>query len=103
MNAGVSQMQYEQVIPGELSSLEKKILLEVRTMKQVDPTFPITKASLARRFGESGREVREALRHLHNSLHLVGPLVLDSQDVELTQLGEEFADQLADDGVVPQE
>ena len=87
-------MQYEQVIPGQLPNLEKMILLEVRTMKQVAPTLPITRASLAWRFGKRSATFTTVL-------NLVGPLLLDLHDVQLTQLGEELADQLADDGRVP--
>ena len=87
-------MQYQQVTPGDLTDLEKSIILELRVMKRVDPAFPVTRSCLSRKVGKQPKEVQAALWRLHKDLHLVGPLVLDPRNIELTQLGEELADQL---------
>ncbi len=87
-------MQHQEVTPEDLTDLEKNILLEVRMVKRVDPTFPVTRLDLSRRLGRQRRDIQAALSHLHEEFHLVGPLVLDPQDVELTAQGEVLAEEL---------
>lgn len=93
-------MQHQEVAPADLSLLEKSIVLELPMTKRVDPTFPVTKAELAHRLHREGGEIVAALFHLHVDSHLVGPLVLDLQNIELTKLGEELAKQLNGAAVV---
>ena len=83
-----------QISPGDLNELERAVILELRWIKQVDPTFPVTRQCLSRKVGRKGKEVQAALSHLYENFHLVGPLVLDPRNIELTELGEELADQI---------
>ncbi len=88
-------MAEEEVRPEDLTDLEKDIVLWLRMMKSVDPYFPITKLSLARKFGRSRGEIEAAATHLHEDLSLIGPLIYDPQDIQLTEYGEKIADQLS--------
>jgi hypothetical protein len=83
-----------QINPGDLSELERAVILELRWLKRVDPAFPVTRQCLARKVRRGGKEVQAALSHLYENFHLVGPLVLDPRNIELTELGEELADQI---------
>ncbi len=92
------RMDKDRIAPEDLSELEKSILLEVRTVKRFDPDYPVARSLLARRFGKSGKEVQLALSRLHGDFGLIGPLVLDPRNVELTAQGEVLADVLQKDG-----
>jgi hypothetical protein len=87
-------MQYEQVTTVDLSLLEKSVPFELRMMKRVDPSLPVTKADLAKRLHRQRGEIFEALHYLDEDFRLVGPLVLDLQNIELTELGEELPKRL---------
>ena len=87
-------MQHQEVTPADLSLLEKSILFELRMMKWGDPTFPVSKAELARRLHWERGEILTALFHLYEDLRLIGPVVLDLENIELTELGEDLAKRL---------